>query len=236
MILLPRAAAHLSATQTALDDAGLADKVTPFTLSHSAPQPIELPPGPLTLAFTSLNAVEAAVAANLQRYPCLCVGPATTKAAQAAGFPVLHTAPTSAALSDHLTLRPARKLVHLHGHPANLGWHKGHTVHPLLAYTTTYLDELPFPLAESFAQGHVTHALLLSSESAKHLRRLLQQATMAPWPSQSPPPKLPPVLALSPQVAQTAQSLGFPVMATSPQPSLPQLLNTLKTHLPAVSA
>lgn len=232
MILLPRTAAHLPTTQTALEEAGLADKVTTFTLSHSAPQPIELPPGPLTLAFTSLNAVEAAVSANLQRYPCLCVGPATAKAAQAAGFSVLHIAPTGAALSDHLTVRPVLKLAHLHGHPANLGWHKGHNVIPLLAYTTTYIEELPFSIAEAFTQGHVTHTLLLSSESAKHLRRLLQQATMGPWPNPSPPP----VLALSPLIAQTAQSLGFPVMAISPQPSLPSLLDTLKSSLSAAAS
>jgi uroporphyrinogen-III synthase len=228
MILLPRAAAHLPATQAALEETGLADTVTTFTLSHSAPQPMELPPGPLTLAFTSLNAVEAAVAANLQRYPCLCVGASTTKAAQAAGFPVLHTATTAAELADHLTVRPVPKLVHLHGHPANLSWHKGHNITPLLAYTTTYIEDLPPAIADAFAQGEVTHTLLLSSESAKHLRRLLQKDTMALWPSSNPPP----VLALSPHVAQTAQSLGFPVMATSPQPSLPQLLATLKKHLP----
>lgn len=240
MILLPRAAAHMPATALALEEMGLADMVTAFTISHSAPQPIELPQGPLTLCFTSLNAVEAALAANLPRHPCLCVGPATSKAAEAAGFHVLHTAPDAAALAEHLTRRPVQHLVHLHGHPANLGWHEGNNVTPLLAYITTYIDELPPTVAEAYAQGEVTHTLLLSSESAKHLHRLLQQATMAPWPNPpspaSPPPNLPPVVALSPKVAQTAQSLGFPVMATCPHPSLPKLLSTLKSLLPNAAA
>lgn len=72
--------------------------------------------GAAGVVLTSVNAVPSVAALGAMRLPAWCVGPATAKAAQAAGFMVHEGGGDAVALIATLTrAQPAGPLVHAHG-------------------------------------------------------------------------------------------------------------------------
>ncbi|MFZ2587325.1 MAG: uroporphyrinogen-III synthase, partial [Alphaproteobacteria bacterium] len=127
-------------------------------------------------------------------------------------------------LAAHLATQPTAHFTHLHGNLAEMEWHApltaaGHTITPLCAYTTTYAEALPPEVITHLPR--ITHILLFSAGSTKHLLKLLQHGNMLPClhPSAT-------AVALSPKVAQAAAP--FPRVVTASHPTLTSLIHTLR--------
>lgn len=227
MFLVVRSAPALPATLARLADAGYPHAVgLPISdITLLAPQVSSKAD---YLVFTSANAVHP----GYPKLPVVAVGDVTAEAAAAMGHEVFHVGNDDGgqmASSLLPRLRRPATLLHLHGDTADLGWHRilaqgGHTVLPVPAYRTAYLPALPEDVRNAFAAGAVRHVLLFSEGGAKHLRHLLAQANMPPWPANIPPPT---VLALSPKVAEQSP---FPHPRPCPNPSLRAMLGLLAAN------
>lgn len=188
-------------------------------------------PSRSVLIFTSAHSVAALTRAEGE---CICVGEATATAAAARGFKVLHTGTSNAnALAQDIITRfpTSTRFTHVHGDTADTTWHTtlrshGYLLKSVCAYTTTYAEALPEDVLQAFPG--ITHILLFSAGSTKHLLKLLEQANMLPClhPCAN-------AVVLSPQVAQAAKA--FPQVTVAPQPNLTSLLQTLHTCINAPS-
>lgn len=222
MILVVRPQTHLPDTLNLV-----ANTVTnpviglPISTVHLLKTPT---PSRSVLIFTSAHSIAALTKAKGE---CICVGEATAAAAIARGFKVLHTGTSSAiALAHDIMQRfpTSTRFTHVHGDTADTGWHttlrsEGYLLKAVCAYTTTYAEALPEDVIRAFPS--ITHILLFSAGSTKHLLKLLEQANMLTCLH-----RYANAVVLSPQVAQAAKA--FPQVTIAPQPNLASLLHTLQ--------
>lgn len=221
MILLPRPEQHLAKTQKALESEGFS-AILPLSLSCPQHLSIAVPHNATALIFTSQFGVHPA----LPRLPAACVGEATAHLAEHLKFPVTIIGTTNAeslARSIIAAHRTPQHFLHPHGEKAPLSWHKllhdaGHTITPLLAYTTGFVASISVLHRQLLQKNPPTHTLLFSANSAEHLAKLLKQANIAPNGT---------AICLSEAVAKAAKP-HWPRVLVATTPSQEALIACLK--------
>ena len=240
-ILLPRPAPLLPRAVAALVQAGIPESsLIPLALTTSSPVPFTPPKNAQTLWLTSQLAIQSLVQSDITNHlphtlkslPAYCVGPATTAAAQAAGFTVALTGPGNAAqlAAQVLALKRApTRFFHPHGpHPTPAIWQAlisgGHTVTHAQTYTLTPCTTLPPATVAQLRATPPSLTLLWSPASATALTKLLKSQHIPPSPH---------ALCLSPAVAKAAQAF-WPICHTSPHPTALFMQKTLVSLLARV--
>lgn len=161
------------------------------------------------LVFTSARAVEALAAFGPPPpLPAWCVGPATARAARAAGFAeVIESAGDAAALAARIAAEGTRRLLHLRGREAagdlagalRAG---GREAREIVAYAAEPGGPPPPGVCEAMRAGAVAAALVFSPRSA------LRFAELAP-PDWRPRFAAMTVVAISAAAMAPLEGLGF---------------------------
>lgn len=155
------------------------------------------------LIFSSGNGVAVAAAALTGRdLPAFCVGPATTQAARAAGWPAICAGSDAAGLIDHLkALRPDTPLLHLRGRHARGDVDLKLTAVGLPCTARAIYDQTLQPLTaaacEALESGAPVLVPLFSPRTARHFAEIC------------PPGACVYLAALSPAVADEIKQLDY---------------------------
>lgn len=219
LILVPRPAPHLPATQEYLQARGLA--IIPLALSEPHPTHAPYPAGATALLLTSQLAVQP----GLPNLPAYCVGAQTAAAARNAGLNVAYAGQGNAHhLGQGVAAQnlPPQTFLHPHGSQAQLEWHslltaQGHRVLAVEAYRQHAIATLPHHVATTLQQTPPTHTFLFSAGSASHLANLLKQANMPPTTT---------AVAFSEAVAKVARQ-HWPQVRVTARPTLAAMVQAL---------
>lgn len=192
-LLVTRARPDAASTSRKIRALGHRALVAPLREAQSVLSPA--PEKPAALIATSRNAFRhgAPIPPDWQALPVFCVGAATAKSAQEAGFSTLIAA-KSGAESLLPLLAPFRAsgapLVYLAGSPRRplLEEESGLNLSPWLRYRMVALPVLPARVARALRSRQIDAILHFSSESAEHFCALIQAAGLpeaAAWPIQA---------------------------------------------------
>lgn len=222
LILVPRPAPHLPATQEYLQARGLT--IIPLALSTPQSTHIPYPANATALLLTSQLAVQP----GLPNLPAYCVGEQTAHAARNAGLNVAYAGQGNAhGLGQGVAAQnlPPQTFLHPHGSQANLEWHSlltaaGHQVLAVEAYRPQPLATLPQHVAATLHTTPPTHTFLFSAGSANHLANLLKQANMAPTGT---------AVAFSEAVAKVARQ-HWPQVRVATRPTLAAMVQALRNQ------
>lgn len=214
LLLLTRPAEETARTAAAADEAGFDTLAAP--LLEIVPLPFAVPPGPFdALLFTSARTPGhvAEAASQLLALPVGAVGARTAEAAEAAGFRVGAVGESDGtAILAAMTANGARRVLHLAGEAtAPLAVPSGVELVRVPAYAAVRAAALAPEAVTALRIGAVFATLLFSARTARHFRKLAEEACLPIGQLR--------IVALSPAVAEAAGP-GWAAVAVAEQPDL----------------